>query len=112
MYKWWGSKNLAFRLNSCNVKISASPFGTPSAQGSFCSLCCAQGLSFFFCQATCFVFLTFTASYWDAFTLLLGGREVESKILFLWNLGDTRNGKAEMDPGGRPPRLHSGLQEL
>lgn len=34
--------------------------------------------------------------------MLLGSRDAKSKILLLWNLGDTRNGKAEMDPGGRP----------
>lgn len=103
MYEQGGSKNLDFRLNSCNVKIIVSPFGTASAQGSFCSLCCARGLSFFFCQATCFVFLSFTTSYQDAFPLLLGSRGVKSKILLLWSWGDARNGKAEMDPCGRPP---------
>lgn len=36
-------------------------------------------------------------------SLLLGSREVKSKILLLWSWGDARNGKAEMDPCGRPP---------
>lgn len=35
--------------------------------------------------------------------MLFGSRDVKSKILLLRNLRDTRNGKAEMDPGGRSP---------
>lgn len=35
--------------------------------------------------------------------MFLGSMEVKSKILLFWNLGDTINGKVEIDPDGGPP---------
>lgn len=44
-----GEQEPGFQAESCDVKIGVSDFGTAPAWGSFFSLCCGWGLSFFFC---------------------------------------------------------------